>query len=151
GLGLRAGFVPPGAMPMMQMARTRSGTFGAASVGGAAPPAPRSPARPSQVPPKAKDAEKKSLFRRALEVVEKTEAAPPARLRGKVVQRKGRELIVQIEATEDLDWTPPSHATVEDDAGASAQAGVDAARTTGEAHVTAGQTIRLVLILADDL
>jgi Ca-activated chloride channel family protein len=68
-------------------------------------------------------------------------------LRGRVVKRTGRELIVEIDVAEPMDWAPPDDVSVEGADGVHLHATIDHARSTAAARATAGQTIRLVLTL----
>ncbi len=72
-----------------------------------------------------------------------------ARLRGRIVHRHGRDLIVEITLDRPLRWDP-SRAWVVWVDGTKRQATIDAAGTTGQGVFEPGQVIRLVLRLAKD-
>ncbi len=170
GLGLRAAGVPMPAMAMAPLQGTnRTRAFGAASVRGAftggAPPA--APSRPA--PPKASGGEKakagkrdeggggglfdtvKQYFQKeAADTVGESPAPEPtgAPFEGRVVRHKGDELIVEIDVLEAADWRVEDEVDVEIADGTIVKAKVDRARTTADGEVVAGQTIRLVLVIA---
>jgi Ca-activated chloride channel family protein len=73
------------------------------------------------------------------------------RLRGRILRIKNRELIVQVDIGTDFDWTLPTEAWVQDEHGALVHALVDARRSTAGQRLTQGQSLRLVLILDDEL
>lgn len=160
GIGLR--HAGPAGMPMIAaqaMSRTRG------FVTGAAPPPPAAPARPSPPMAKAKggavlgESFKKELKRDAAR--EQGEAAsgsvtfddmmeapePAAPLRGRVLRWKDGELIIEVDALDELDWIVEDEAWVQDGAGGLTRATVDRARTTSSQRLAAGQSARLVLTL----
>ncbi len=159
GLGLRGG---PSGMPMaaLGMSRTRAQAY---SVSALAPPAAPSG---RMMPPRAKSggggllddvvAGIKDLFKEKGEADAKRaesqsirfdEPALAPALRGRVVRKKGHELILEIEVDDERDWLVEDEAWVDDDAGGQTRATVDRARTTASQRLGRGQSIRLVLTL----
>ena len=159
GLGLRGAPAPAG-MPMqtMSIARERGGFAGANAF---APPPPSSPSRPS--PAKAqKDGgvfgAVKEYFKRessveqdegeaASIVGESTPAFEPAALAGRITRKKDKELIVEIDVSDELDWIVEDEAWLDDEDGGTTRATVDRARTTAAQRIGGGHSIRLVLTL----
>ena len=86
-----------------------------------------------------------SVVLRAQRVV----ARPAVRLSGRIVLRRGRELIVEITLDQLLEWAPPGVQVVWDD-GTRRLATIDAAGTTRPGVFHPGQVIRLALRLATD-
>jgi hypothetical protein len=77
------------------------------------------------------------------------EAVPPVELSGRIVLRRGRELVIEVDLDRPLNWHP-SRARVAWDDGTEIRAIVDKAGTTRAGTLDAGQVIRLVLRLAKD-
>ncbi len=75
------------------------------------------------------------------------QAAPS--LRGRIVRRKGRELVIEIVLDADTDWEAPQQVTVATDEGA-IDAAVDAGRSTRSGRVKRGATVRLALVLDEE-
>ena len=69
-------------------------------------------------------------------------------MRGRIVLRRYRELVVEITVDRRLAWDPSDASAVWDD-GTECGAGIDATRSTRAGAVTAGTVIRLVLRLDD--
>jgi len=76
-------------------------------------------------------------------------ARPAVRLSGRIVLRRGRELIVEITLDQPLEWALPGAQMVWDD-GTRRLATIDAAGTTRRGVFHPGQVIRLALHLAKD-
>ena len=71
-----------------------------------------------------------------------------ARFDGRVVRRKGDEIIVEIVVDADGTWHVEDEVELEDADGRVLRGTVDRGRTTGDGAVVAGQTLRLVVVLA---
>ena len=71
--------------------------------------------------------------------------AVPARHPGRIVLERDGELVVEIDVTEPVTWSPPLEVTLVASDGRRATASVDARRTTAAAELARGATIRLVL------
>jgi Ca-activated chloride channel homolog len=154
GIGLRG---VPAPAPMQAMSRTRA--FAISTGGAFAPPPPASPSR--MAPEKAKRAggilggvrdffkkEAKGSFEEAPERGEVALEEPlPSSLKGRITRHKGKEVIVEIELTDEVDWIVEDEAWLDDSDGGSTRATVDRARTTASQRLGSGQTIRLVLTL----
>jgi Ca-activated chloride channel family protein len=84
-------------------------------------------------------------------------AEPPAEaemaspLRGRILKLDEHELILQIDVPDEFDWLLDGEAWLEDGDGKRTRASVDIGRSTGPQHVTRGQTLRLVLLIATPL
>jgi len=88
------------------------------------------------------------------EMREVTESPPPAEapegapFEGRLVRRKGDEAVVEIAVLDDAEWRVEDEVEIEDADGRVLRAKVERARTTGDGAMTAGQTLRLVLVIA---
>ena len=69
------------------------------------------------------------------------------RVSGRLVRRKGSELVVEIEIA---DWQPSTDVTVEWDDGTRSDAKIDEGRSTRPGYYTPGQIVRLTLLLASE-
>lgn len=96
--------------------------------------------------------EGKGALRRLVDRLAGAFGGAPAELRGRVVSRKGNELVLEIEATGDFDWDlealAGAVARVWLDDGTYVEAAVEAERCTRSGRLEAGQRARLVLALA---
>ena len=72
-------------------------------------------------------------------------------MRGRVVKRKGKEIVIDIEILAEIDWDDAALAAaiarVWLDDGTMIEAKVDVTQTTRAAHLVPGQRVRLVLVL----
>ncbi len=74
-----------------------------------------------------------------------TASAPSRRVRGKV-RRQGKRLIIEIDVTAPMQWSPGAHASVELSDGTMAKVLVDTLVTTAPGQFGLGLTVTLVLV-----
>jgi Ca-activated chloride channel family protein len=142
GLGLRgaAPTAAPAAMPTMIGAALAPPAGMPTVYGALAPPARAGRARASGV---VRDLPRAPAPAKALEKAKQT-AAPPRRLRARVLVAAAGELILELSADRDLDWSL-ARVRVRFRDGTEIDAPVDAARSTRPGRVAAGQVVRLAL------
>jgi len=175
GLGLRETMAAPSphATQMMpaQMMRTRafnaSGAFGAG--GAPPPPSAAAPKRPS--PPRMEEKAKtaapgsgmlgavKGFFKKEAprqdeadaddlgESAPATEGGAARPFDGRIVRRRGDEVTIEIAVAEDGTWQVEDEVELIDEEGRVVRGTVVRERTTGDSSITAGQTLRLVVVL----
>jgi Ca-activated chloride channel family protein len=68
---------------------------------------------------------------------------------GRIVLRRGRELVIEIDLHEPLQWQPEAIATLALSDGTEQPAELDAARTTAAGEGKPGQTLRITLLTAE--
>lgn len=71
-------------------------------------------------------------------------------LRGRIVLRKGRELVIEIVLGEALDWHPEQLANLSLTSGRTTDGTLDLSRTTAPGKLEAGITLRIVFLLSSD-
>lgn len=104
---------------------------------------------PAAAPPPPQRAKRRDV---AGEAAERTRPRQPRRLRGRLLVRSGRELVLEIAVDGNgLHWAPPAEATVQTADGASHIAAVDPARSTRGISAGAGMQLRVTLTLPADV
>lgn len=85
-----------------------------------------------------------------------TAAAPPPQeqtrfhLQGRIVLRKGREIVIEIVLTQELDWYAEPVVLATLTSGRTIDGTFDAARTTRAGRLEAGVTLRITLVFSSD-
>ncbi|MEO6574829.1 MAG: hypothetical protein ABIP89_13375, partial [Polyangiaceae bacterium] len=180
GLGLREAAMPTLQMPMTMDSlaaprrmvmpapsaptASRSRSYAGPGSGGAPPP-PRAMGRAAPPPPPAEEEadaderdEEKTMVSSLVDRIRDafTPSGAPSKkmkralLQGKIVLRKGRELVIEIVLTGAMDWHPEQLATVLLASGLAVDGTLDLTRTTAPGHFEAGITLRIALLLPND-
>jgi Ca-activated chloride channel family protein len=125
------------------------------------PAAPAAESAPSTLPPAPEQAarpRKKGLIGSAIDALfgagEKAKRETPDVVRGRVVSRKGKEIVIDLEILEELDWDDAALAAVLArvwfDDGTEIAGKVDVSKTSSAAHLVRGQHVKLVIVLDEE-